>query len=133
MRRLIYISLASLICGLYGVLNYAGSIALEYEQTYILQQTISSSESSDNDDLRMYNNDMFRASTPRCIVLEEAQTLTTTSSSARYRTSNTSLKIMATALSERRAGHVTKIFEFNRFTSSLRIGYYLYALCRLRI
>ena len=33
----------------------------------------------------------------------------------------------------RYAGHVTEIFNFNRYTSSLRVGYYLHALCRLRI
>lgn len=34
---------------------------------------------------------------------------------------------------ESHAGHVTRIFDFNLHRSSLRVGYYLYALCRLRI
>lgn len=32
-----------------------------------------------------------------------------------------------------RPRHITKIFDFNIPRSSLRVGYYLYTLCRLRI
>lgn len=42
-------------------------------------------------------------------------------------------KIMAEAIHSRRAGHITKIFEYNPYTSSLRVVYYLHTLCRLRI
>ena len=43
------------------------------------------------------------------------------------------LKFYAAAVPLRRAGHVTRIFEFDYFRSSLRVVYYLHALCRLRI
>lgn len=42
-------------------------------------------------------------------------------------------KVFSMATPTRRAGHVTQIFEFDRFRSSHRIVYYLHALCRLRI
>lgn len=42
-------------------------------------------------------------------------------------------RIMAEAIHSRIAGHITKIFEYNPYTSSLRVAYYLHTLCRLRI
>lgn len=42
-------------------------------------------------------------------------------------------KIMSAAIHLRHAGHITHIFEYNCFRSSLRVVYYLYTLCRLRI
>lgn len=42
-------------------------------------------------------------------------------------------KIMSAAIHLRHAGHITRIFEYNSFRSSLRVVYYLYTLCRLRI
>lgn len=42
-------------------------------------------------------------------------------------------KIFSVAIHSRRAGHLTHIFEYNHFRSSLRVVYYLHTLCRLRI
>lgn len=42
-------------------------------------------------------------------------------------------KILSAAVHSRRAGHLTEIFEYNHFRSSLRVVYYLHTLCRLRI
>lgn len=42
-------------------------------------------------------------------------------------------KILSAAIHSRRAGHLTEIFEYNHFRSSLRVVYYLHTLCRLRI
>lgn len=42
-------------------------------------------------------------------------------------------KIMSAAIHLRHTGHITHIFEYNCFRSSLRVVYYLYTLCRLRI
>lgn len=50
----------------------------------------------------------------------------------RHRTNSISRISLPTSV-ESRAGHVTRIFDFNLHRSSLRVGYYLYALCRLRI
>lgn len=75
-----------------------------------------------------YNNDLWRS--PRTIT-----TLTNSTQQSvqqRHRT-HLSIRITPHIPSERRAGHLTQIFEYNHYRSSLRVGYYLYALCRLRI
>lgn len=75
-----------------------------------------------------YNNDVWRS--PRTVT-----TLTNSSAQTiqqRHRTTH-SIRIIPHIPSERRAGHLTQIFEYNHYRSSLRVGYYLYALCRLRI
>ncbi|MBR2168849.1 MAG: hypothetical protein IKA38_08830 [Alistipes sp.] len=132
MQRIIYILLLSLLYGLFGVVNYVEESLSESVQPTRLQQIVDESNTTDKDTDRAYDKDMLRTPTHRCIAIEEVSSISTPTSSARYRTS-TSQKIMATAIPNRHEGHVTKIFEFNSFTSSLRIAYYLYALCRLRI
>lgn len=56
-------------------------------------------------------------------------------SSTRHNLRHRSLgeKIMSEAVHSRHAGHITRIFEFNPFRSSLRVAFYLHTLCRLRI
>lgn len=75
-----------------------------------------------------YNNDVWRS--PRSVNVSCSGA--NRSMQSRHRTTYLS-KITPQTPSERRAGHVTHIFEFNHYRSSLRVGYYLYALCRLRI
>lgn len=136
MQRIINILLFSLLYCFCGIINYADKLAMESLQPSELHQIVSESENPDDDADQMYDNQMLRTPTPRGALAEEVSSVTiTSSSSARYRTSRTSFtqKIMAIAISNRRAGHVTNIFEYNHFTSSLCIEYYLYALCRLRI
>lgn len=77
-----------------------------------------------------YNSDMLR--TPRSMTTITSQSNTVTSQQVRYH-GEEQLKFYATAVPARRAGHVTQIFEFNQFRSSLRVAYYLHTLCRLRI
>lgn len=79
---------------------------------------------------REYNSDMLRTS--RTAASVSVQTHTVASQQVRHRADEHS-KSYAAAIPLRRAGHVTQIFEFNRFRSSLRVVYYLHALCRLRI
>ena len=55
------------------------------------------------------------------------------SSRSNLRLRSLSEKIMSAAIHSRHARHITKIFEFNIYTSSLRVAYYLHSLCRLRI
>ena len=136
MQRIIYILLFSLLYGFCGIINYADELVFESLQPSQIEHIVSESDSSDKDVCRMYDNDMLSTPTPSCIMSNETESISSNTSSnrtsARYRTSTTQ-RIMATAISNRRAGHITTIFEFNHFRSSLRTVYYLHALCRLCI
>ena len=77
-----------------------------------------------------YNNDMLR--TPRSVQSLGQNNNSQANNVVRCRVES-HLKSISQAVPDRHAGHVTRIFEFNHFRSSLRITYYLYALCRLRI
>ena len=79
---------------------------------------------------RECNSDMLR--TPRSFVPISVQNNAPMCQQVRHR-GGEQLKFYATAVSLRRAGHITRIFEFDYFRSSLRVVYYLHALCRLRI
>lgn len=77
------------------------------------------------------SNNIFRLSTnSRTSTVNTSQNISSRNN-LRYRTFTE--RIMAEAINSRLAGHTTKIFEYNPYTSSLRIAYYLHALCRLRI
>lgn len=78
---------------------------------------------------RKCNSDMLRTSSSASVLSVHSHTLV---QQVRHRVTEQS-KIYAVAIALRRAGHVTHIFEFNLFRSSLRVIYYLHALCRLRI
>lgn len=79
---------------------------------------------------RECNSDMLR--TMRTAAPTIAQNAASTSQQVRHR-SDEQLKYYAAAIPSRRVGHVTRIFEFDTVRSTLRVAYYLYALCRLRI
>lgn len=79
---------------------------------------------------RECNSDMLR--TMRTAVPTIAQNSTSAIQQVRHRSAE-QLKFYAAAIPSRRAGHVTRIFEFDHFRSTLRVAYYLHALCRLRI
>ena len=76
------------------------------------------------------SSDMLRS--PRSFASLSVQNNAPASQQVRHRGGD-QLKLYTTAVPLRRAGHVTRIFEFDYFRSSLRVVYYLYALCRLRI
>ena len=77
-----------------------------------------------------YNSDMFRS--PRTTMSFGQSNNSSINNVVRNRVESHS-KTISQAVPERHAGHVTQIFEFNHFRSSLRVVYYLYVLCRLRI
>lgn len=79
---------------------------------------------------RECNSDMLH--TPRTALTITSQSRIASNQQVRHR-GDEQLKFYASALPARRAGHITRIFEFNCFRSVLRVRYYLYALCRLRI
>ena len=78
---------------------------------------------------RECNSDMLRTSTSATTI--SVQNSTVAQQHLRHRGAES--KSYAATIPMRRAGHVTQIFEFNFFRSSLRVVYYLHALCRLRI
>lgn len=134
MQRLFYILLLPLLCGLGSIVGSADEQSSELGVAFMSQQVISDADDIDNDGGRVYTSDMLSSPSPRCVVAEEVSSVVSQSSSARCRTSRVAKsKVLTSAVSDRRAGHVTLIFEYNHFTSSLRVVYYLYTLCRLRI
>ncbi|MBR5812166.1 MAG: hypothetical protein IKY80_04090 [Alistipes sp.] len=134
MQRLFYILLLPLLCALCSIVGSADECSTEMGAALLSQQVICDADDSVNCDGRVYTSDMLSSPSARCVVAEEVSSVVSHSSSARYRTSRVAKsKIMASAVSDRRAGHATLIFEYNHFTSSLRVAYYLYTLCRLRI
>ena len=134
MQRIFHILLLPLLLGLFGIVGSADEPLTQSGAAPLLQQTISQADDSTGECGRVYTSDMLSTPSPRCVMAEEVSNVVSHSSSARYRTSRlTKSKIMASAVSDRRAGHATLIFEYNHFTSSLRVVYYLYTLCRLRI
>ena len=78
---------------------------------------------------RECNCDMVRTSVSGTLIV---QSNAATSQQVRHR-GGVQLKFYSSAIPARRAGHITRIFEFNYFRSALRVTFYLYALCRLRI
>ncbi|MBQ1253912.1 MAG: hypothetical protein IIY05_06175 [Alistipes sp.] len=81
--------------------------------------------------LEILHNDILRAgSTSSNSVVQRGDE--SENSQARHRNPHT-LKSAVHATPCRHAGHVTDILNFNHYTSSLRVGYYLHSLCRLRI
>lgn len=93
----------------------------------------------DNDDTtyvelfysREYSGDLFLR-TSRNIVSVGQNNLSSINNSMRSRHESHTKSLMQ-AVPESHAGHLTRFFEYNHFKSSLRVVYYLYALCRLRI
>ena len=78
---------------------------------------------------RECNSDMVRTSVSGTLIV---QSNAATSQQVRHR-GGEQLKFYSSAIPARRAGHITRIFEFNCFRSALCVTFYLYALCRLRI
>lgn len=132
MRQIFYILLLVLGIGFFGGNNAVeGNLCVDVDSV-VSQCLISEQSSSDGDATVIHKDEMLRVLIARYTVLEPQTTTSAPSRSARFR-NLVNHKIMASAISDRRAGHVTRIFEFNHFRSSLRVAYYLYALCRLRI
>ena len=78
-----------------------------------------------------YNQNAAGVSVANYAPTAEVQHNLSSRSNLRHRT--LAEKILSAAIHSRKAGHITKIFEFNPYTSSLRAAYYLHTLCRLRI
>ena len=134
MQRLFYILLLPLLCALCSIVGSADECSTEMGAAFLSQQVICDADDSADECHRVYSSDMLSAPSPRCVIADEVSSVVSHSSSVRYRASRvTKSKILASAVSDRRAGHATLIFEYNHFTSSLRVAYYLYTLCRLRI
>lgn len=125
MLRLIYILLFAFL-----------SLALDKSAEEVMSADMASVELSAQDNAeqlwccRECNSDMLR--TMRTATPTIAQNGTSTIQQVRHRLDE-QLKFYAAAIPSRRAGHVTRIFEFDTVCSTLRVAYYLHALCRLRI
>lgn len=81
--------------------------------------------------LRSYSYEFQQSIAAHAIYPHQLQHNSSTRHNLRHR--SLTEKIMSEAVHSRHAGHITRIFEFNPFRSSLRVAYYLHTLCRLRI
>jgi hypothetical protein len=103
----------------------------DHRQGYVVDESVASGYVEELICSREYNGDMLLR-TPRTAVTVGQNNLTSINSNVRTR-SESHAKSLLQAIPERHAGHLTRFFEFNHFRSSLRVVYYLYVLCRLRI
>lgn len=98
---------------------------------YVVAESVDNAFSEELICCREYNCNMMLR-TQRTITSVGNNNLTSSNNSVRSR-NELHTKSLFQAIRESRVGHLTRIFEFNHFRSSLREVYYLYALCRLRI
>jgi hypothetical protein len=128
-----------LLCILFALVAFSGISRLDdgrvsecgHTQGYVVDESVASGYVEELICSREYNGDMLLR-TPRTIVTVGQNNLTSINSNVRTR-SESHVKSLLQAIPERHAGHLTRFFEFNHFRSSLRVVYYLYVLCRLRI
>lgn len=129
MKRLIYILFAvfAIIClSTQGEEQRVGDV-----QQYVVKESVDKQHHNELICCRECNSDMMLR-TSRSVVSVGQNSHNTINNGARSRHESHS-KTLAQAVVESHAGHLTRIFEFNHFRSSLRVTYYLYTLCRLRI
>ena len=128
-----------LLCILFALVAFSGISHLDdgrvseggHRQGYVVDESVASGYVKELICSREYNGDMLLR-TPRTTVTVGQNNLTSINSNVRTR-SESHAKSLLQAIPERHAGHVTRFLEFNHFRSSLRVVYYLYVLCRLRI
>ena len=128
-----------LLCILFALVAFLGISRLDdgrvsecgHRQGYVVDESVASGYVKELICSREYNGDMLLR-TPRTIVTVGQNNLTSINSNVRTR-SESHVKSLLQAIPERHAGLLTRFFEFNHFRSSLRVVYYLYVLCRLRI
>ena len=131
MRRLLYILFALVAFSGISHLDDGRVSKCSHTQGYVVDESVASGYVEELICSREYNGDMLLR-TPRTIVTVGQNNLTSINSNVRTR-SESHVKSLLQAIPERHAGHLTRFFEFNHFRSSLRVVYYLYVLCRLRI
>lgn len=131
MKRLLYIFFA--LVAFSGISHLDDRRVSEggHTQGYVVDESVASGYVEELICSREYNGDMLLR-TPRTIVTIGQNNLTSINNNVRTR-SESHVKSLLQAIPERHAGHVTRFLEFNHFRSSLRVVYYLYVLCRLRI
>ena len=129
MKKLIYILFVAfaIVClSTMGEEQHGGDV-----QRYEVKECVDKQQHNELICCRECNGDMMLRSS-RSVVSVGQNSHNTINNSVRSR-HESHTKTLAKAVVESHAGHLTRIFEFNHFRSSLRVTYYLYALCRLRI
>ncbi len=132
MKKLCYIllAMASLYCVSLLDKSEAQTVCAD-AQGYMLSESVDNDFREELICCRECNGDMMLR-TQRSFVTVGQNNLTSSNHNVRSR-SESHDKYLVMAFHESHTGHVTRIFEFNHFKSSLRVVYYLYVLCRLRI
>lgn len=130
MKRYVVAIFIALLFSSIGELN---SCLPQVESEHIVASFVAAEERNSPDELSLeiLRNDVLRSpSTTTSVVVQRS---TESSHNEARQRSPYHFKSLLHSTPCRYAGHLTEIFNFNQYTSSLRVGYYLYALCRLRI
>lgn len=140
MRRFLTIMLSFALYLLWGVsdcaLSDAGRLKAESQVSASVAEDSASAESrGQNASYVEQGTTLLTPNTSRSNVVNSPTTVKTNSGSARLsvRQKIESEKMLSAAVHQRHAGHITHIVEYSYFRSSLRVAYYIYTLCRLRI
>lgn len=131
MKRLYYILFV--LVALFG-LSHLDDVQMSagvHTHDYVVTESIDNGYVEELICSREYNSDMLLR-TSRSSFTVGQNNLTSLNNNVRSR-HESHTKSLLQAIPECHAGHLTRLFEFNLFKSSLRVAYYLYALCRLRI
>ena len=127
--------LTSLLFALYLLFSVDSSQCVYVQGEDFSQCSLSAATDSNHSDLEMlreWGSDMLRSVGSRSVFQTEVSHSCSTQHHLRHRNSSEN-KIVPHIEPCRHLGHVTNIFDFDNFRSSLGNGYYLHTLCRLRI
>lgn len=132
MRRFLTILLFCAFYMLFGVSGLQNECAVKYDIKCLSLSAADDSGESDLEFLRQWGSDMIRTSGLRNLVNFEETSTVGGQNNLRQRNSS-EIRFTPHLVPCRHLGHVTHIFDYDNFRSSLRNGYYLHSLCRLRI
>ena len=130
MKRYLVVIFVALLFSSIGELN---SRLPEVERERIVATFVAAEDCNSHDELSLeiLRNDILRSPSTNSNIISQRGT-DGMQQQARQRNVSHSKSLPHTTPC-RYAGRITEIFNFNQYKSSLRVGYYLYALCRLRI
>ena len=132
MRRFLTITLLFALYLLFSVDRVQGECAIAYVQEQTLLSEAPDKANGDLEMSREWGSDMLRPSGCRTLSQSEVSQNHSVQHHLRQRNSSEH-KTVPHLVPCRHLGHVTHIFDYDNFRSSLGNGYYLHSLCRLRI
>lgn len=131
MRRMVAMILGVLLCAVFGSARQTDDAVPHEADARVVWKYVADSGAEQRACAVECNNDP-RLPVPETFSAERGGGSVVARATSR-RPGGERVKLLAPAVPDRRAGHVTSIFEFDIYRSSLCAGYYLHALRRLRI